>query len=440
MTHQLTLTVKSLIERNNILDPDAGPVVVGLSGGPDSVALLAILTDIGYDCIAAHANFHLRGDESERDASFARRMALRLGAAFVATDFDIDAFRRENGGSLEMACRTTRYDWMRRIAAERGAQAIAVGHHRDDNVETVLLNLTRGTGIAGLTGMGLRRDDIARPLLTTSRKEILDYLAKRGLDYVTDSSNKGNDYVRNRLRNIAIPALTQAVPGSREGIITTASYLDETSRFYRRAVTDAIARVTDTEGRIDLRALATQWGDSAPLVIYEHLRSDGISRQAASDIMGASSGARFEGTECIYTISLDRHLSTRDKCRRDTPDFPFDITIHPIEEFAPERNPAVAYFDESVMEHALTSRTWRRGDRMHPYGMKGSKLLSDLFVEARIDAADRDSVSLLMADDEIIFAGGVRASSRYTVGPLTRRYVRIECTAPEVAKGVKGER
>lgn len=427
MKYPLDERIEALIHDTAILDPAAGPVVVGLSGGPDSVALLSVLTTLGYECIAAHANFHLRGDESNRDASFARRMALRLGAAFVATDFDIAAFRRENGGSLEMACRTTRYAWMREIARERGAQAIAVGHHRDDNVETVLLNLTRGTGIAGLTGMGLRRDDIARPLLNSSRKEILDYLKARRIDFVTDSTNGGNDYVRNRLRNIAIPAMTQAVASAKDGIMTTAAQLDETSRFYRLAVARAIEECSDAEGRIDLRALARRWPDSAPLIIYEHLRADGISRSAASDIMTASSGSHFDGSAYTYSVSPDGKLTRRERSRRAIPDFPFAITVHPIEEFAPERNDAVAYFDVAVLDRNLTSRTWRRGDRMHPFGMRGSKLLSDLFVEARIDAGDRPAVSLLLADDEIIFAGGVRASSRYTVGPLTRRFVRVEC-------------
>lgn len=427
MKHSLQKRIASLIADKKILDPTAGPVIVGLSGGPDSVALLSILRDLGFDCIAAHANFHLRGDESDRDASFARRMALRLGARFESTDFDIATFRRENGGSTEMACRTTRYEWMRALAAQYGAQAIAVGHHSDDNVETVLLNLTRGTGISGLTGMGLRRDDIVRPLLTTPRRHILEYLRAKGLDFVTDSTNSGNDYVRNRLRNIAIPAISQAVASAKEGILTTATQLEETARFYRMAVKNAISQCLDSEGRIDLAALSAAWGDSAPLIIYEHLRSDGISRSTASDILSAASGARFMGTDYTYSVSLDRKLTRRERKQRDVPEFPFVISVHPIEEFAPERNNAIAYFDESVMDHNLTSRTWRRGDRMHPYGMRGSKLLSDLFVEARIEADDRQAVSLLIADDEIIFAGGVRASSRYSVGPLTRRFVRVEC-------------
>lgn len=428
MKHPLQERIAALIADKNLLTPGLGPVVVGLSGGSDSVALLHILRTLGYDCIAAHANFHLRGDESDRDASFARRMALRLGAECVMADFDIAGYRRDNGGSIEMACRSTRYGWMQEIAASRGAQAIAVGHHRDDNVETILLNLTRGTGITGLTGMGLRRDNIVRPLLTTSRDEITDYLRAQGLDYVTDSTNSENDYLRNRLRNIAIPALTQAVASAKEGIMTTASCLDETEIFYRAAIGHAIAAVTDSEGRIDLRALVREWGESAPLIIYERTRADGISRSAADDILSAAAGARFEGRDNLYTVGLDGRLAVRPRGRREVPDFPFILTTLPIEEFAPERNDAVAYFDESVLDHVLTSRTWRRGDRMHPYGMPGSKLLSDLFVEARIDADDRPYVSLLVADDEeILFAGGVRASSRYAVGPMTRRFVRVEC-------------
>lgn len=433
MTNLLPERVGRAITAANALSPDRGPVVVGLSGGPDSVALLAILSDLGYTCIAAHANFHLRGEESNRDASFARRMALRLRAEFVMTDFDIDAFRRQNGGSTEMACRTTRYQWMREIAAERSAQAIAVGHHRDDNVETILLNLTRGTGIAGLTGMSLRRDDIVRPLIGETRVEILEYLKIRGLDFVTDSTNGENDYLRNRLRNIAIPALTQAVPGAKDGIISTAACLDETAAICRRAVERAIADASNGADRINIAALVEGWGESAAPILFEHLRADGITRSAATNIIRsrATAGAVFDGHDNTYTIGLDGVLTRRSKERREIPAFPFAITEHPIEEFAPEGDPAVAYFDAAILDHKLTARTWRRGDRMHPFGMRGSKLLSDLLVEARIDAADRPYVTLLIADDdEILFAGGVRASSRYAVGPMTKRFIRVEALMP----------
>lgn len=430
MPHPLPHIVASTIESNNLPVPADGPIIVGLSGGPDSVALLAILRDLGYDCIAAHANFHLRGDESNRDASFARRMALRLGARIEMTDFDIEAYRRDNGGSIEMACRSTRYDWMQELADRYGASAIAVGHHRDDNIETILLNLTRGTGIAGLTGMGLRRDNIIRPLLLTPREEIIAFLQNRGLDYVTDSTNGENDYLRNRLRNIAIPALTRAVSTAKEGIISSATRLDETEAFYLRAIDAAIDSASKDEGSsISLPALKEQWGPSASLIIYEYLRADGISRSTASDMFKASPGARFDGRDYLYTIDLDGSLSRRRQGERVNPDFPFIITVLPIDRFKPERNPAVAYFDEKVLEHQLTSRTWQRGDRMHPFGMAGSKLLSDLFVEARINAGDRPDVALLIADGiEILFAGGVRASSRFPVGPLTTRVVRVECT------------
>lgn len=430
MPHPLPHIIASTIESNNLPTPADGPIIVGLSGGPDSVALLAILRDLGYDCIAAHANFHLRGDESNRDASFARRMALRLGARIEMTDFDIEAYRRDNGGSIEMACRSTRYDWMQELAARYGASAIAVGHHRDDNIETILLNLTRGTGIAGLTGMGLRRDNIIRPLLFTPREEIIAFLQNRGLDYVTDSTNGENDYLRNRLRNIAIPALTRAVSTAKEGIISSATRLDEAEAFYRRAIDAAIASASKDEGSsISLPALKEQWGPSASLIIYEHLRADGISRSTAADMFKASPGARFDGREYLYTIDLDGSLSRRRQGERVNPDFPFIISLLPIDQFKPERNPAVAYFDEKVLEHKLTSRTWQRGDRMHPFGMAGSKLLSDLFVEARINADDRPDVALLIADGiEILFAGGVRASSRFPVGPLSTRVVRVECT------------
>ncbi|MCM1028151.1 MAG: tRNA lysidine(34) synthetase TilS [Pseudoflavonifractor sp.] len=428
--NNLPQIIADTIAAHNLPKPYDGPIIAGLSGGPDSVALLAIMRELGYECIAAHANFHLRGDESNRDASFARRMALRLGADFASTDFDIDAYRSDNGGSVEMACRATRYDWMQTLAKERGAAAIAVGHHRDDNVETIMLNMARGTGIAGMIGMRIKRDNIIRPLIFTPREQIFAYLTWRGLDYVTDSTNGENDYLRNRLRNIAIPSLTRAIPTATDGIIATASRLAEANDFYRQALTTAMAEAKGHDGRINLNYLRDKWGVSASLIVYESLKDDGISRSQASNMLTATTGARFEGRENVYSIDLDGALSIRTMGERARPNFPFIISTIPIEEFKPDRNPAVAYFDEEVLSHNLTSRTWQRGDRIHPFGMPGSKLLSDLFIEARVSADARTDVALLISDGlEILFAGGVRASSRYPVGPMTRRVVRVECTA-----------
>ena len=226
---KLASRIEAYIAREKLLVPGSR-VVVGLSGGADSVALLAILARLGYDCVACHCNFMLRGEESVRDRNHAQRIARELHATFVETTFDTTAYAQAQGISIEMAARELRYAWFEQMRIEHQAQAIAVAHHRDDNTETVLLNLTRGTGLAGLTGMSPRNGHIVRPLLCASRDEIVEYLAHEQLDYVTDSTNLSNDYTRNKIRNEIIPLMSGINPSVLESIAATAQRIHLTQR------------------------------------------------------------------------------------------------------------------------------------------------------------------------------------------------------------------
>ncbi|MDE6498076.1 MAG: tRNA lysidine(34) synthetase TilS, partial [Muribaculaceae bacterium] len=177
------------------------PVVVAVSGGADSVALLSIMCEEGYQCVAAHCNFHLRGEESTRDMRFVEQLTEKLGVDLYIKDFNVQAAMAVTGESVEMACRRLRYEWFEELLTLLRADDVAVGHHREDNVETFFLNLARGTGIAGLTGMSYRRDYVVRPLLDCSRMEIEEYLRERGLGYVNGSANAEDHYRRNKISN-----------------------------------------------------------------------------------------------------------------------------------------------------------------------------------------------------------------------------------------------
>ena len=193
MLGEFETCVKRFVDTHLKLSADGGPVIVALSGGADSVALLAVMTALGYDCIAAHCNFGLRGGESERDMAHASAVASRLGARLETVRFDVPARCAATGESVEMACRELRYEWFEKLKRRYGAQALLTGHHRDDNVETMFLNLLRGAGIRGVAGISAAGDRRMSPMLAMSRADILDYLRLRGLDYVTDSSNLTTD-------------------------------------------------------------------------------------------------------------------------------------------------------------------------------------------------------------------------------------------------------
>ena len=202
-----------------------GRYIVALSGGADSVALLLILKQLGVSLSAAHCNFHLRGEESERDEQFCVSLCERLGITLHRIHFDTQFYARQHKVSIEMAARDLRYRYFAQLAKDIKADGICVAHHRDDNVETVILNLLRGSGVDGLAGIAPKNGNILRPLLCICRQDILDYLQLQGQNYVTDSTNLEDDALRNRIRHHVIPLLETVNPAAKENIAQTAKYL-----------------------------------------------------------------------------------------------------------------------------------------------------------------------------------------------------------------------
>ncbi|MDE5643107.1 MAG: tRNA lysidine(34) synthetase TilS [Muribaculaceae bacterium] len=440
----LVSAMRGFIDRHGLLSPGR-PVIVALSGGADSVALLAALTDAGYECLAAHCNFHLRGEESMRDAAHCADICRRLGVDLTLRDFDVPERMARTGESVEMACRSLRYEWFESMLDRERAQAIAVGHHREDSVETFMLNMLRGTGPRGLCGIRPRNGYVVRPLLSCNRRMIEDYLRTRGLEFVTDSTNAENDFKRNRLRNIVLPALEEQFPGAGDAVCRTAGQVSECMALYSDLVKERAARYRRGSDILVADMVAAE--PHARMLLYEMLHeSEGFNMSAVSDIIAAAgrSGRTF--------ISADGHirelhggvLRTAGGSHSVDEEFPVDlrrdilspvymtVTRHHVSEFRPERNPSAIYLDASVLDddsRPLTLRHWRRGDRLDPFGMKGSRLVSDIFSDAGLDPGRKRSVWLLCQGDRILWVCGLRASRHFSVGPDTKEYIRVELRA-----------
>lgn len=414
------------IASHRLLSTD-GIVIAALSGGADSVALLAALTELGYECVAVHCNFHLRGEESNRDEAHARSVADRLGVPFRVTHFDVHDYCRNHGVSVEMACRELRYKWFERVRSEIGAQAIAVAHHRDDNIETFFLNLLRGSGIAGLSAMKSRNGNIVRPMLQCTRAETEQFLSERNLGYVTDSTNLQNDFKRNKLRNIVLPVLRVQFPDADDAIARSIECIEDNHRFYAEAV-DKKYVMYCSGGTIELKELLER-EPCGPLLLYEWLRREGFNYSQISDMVSSAghSGKIFVSDECTYL--LDRGRLLRQNVHSDVGfgKFPFEMTVSERSEFAPTGDPFTAYFDVSVLDAApeFEVRCWRSGDRIAPYGMRGTKKISDLFSDAKLSIADKQRVPILTRNDEIIWVVGLRASRMFAVTDSTQRFVTL---------------
>lgn len=348
-------------------------VLVALSGGADSVALLRVLLRLGYVCEAAHCNFHLRGEESVRDERFVRALAERLGVPLHVIHFDTNAYAASHNVSVEMAARELRYDWFAKLRQECGAKVVAVAHHRDDSVETFLLNLVRGTGINGLQGIRPVNGDVVRPLLCVSRVEILDYLSSLGQDYVTDSTNLQDEFVRNKLRLNVIPMLETINPSVSDTIAETARRLADVAQVYQEAIQAARQRVMPDGETIDIPALCREPG--AQNLLFELLYPLGFNAAQVNDVFRAlhgESGRMFYSREWTLLINRNRLIRRPSGEVEPQPELCLErMEVNPP--FSVPHNNKEAYVDAEKVQGELTLRKWQSGDKFIPFGMKGFK-------------------------------------------------------------------
>ena len=409
-------------------------ILVALSGGADSVALLQLLMAVKCNCRAAHCNFHLRGEESLRDEQFVRDLCQRLNVPLTVKDFDVAAWQQEHGGSVEMACRELRYTWFEQERQRQNCDFIAVAHHADDQAETFFLNLLRGTGLRGLTGMERISGHIWRPLLGITRDDILSYLKDIGQDYVTDSTNAQNDYRRNRLRNIVLPVIEQQFPHGRERILSTINNLADDHDLLMALIQEALP----DEQHIDISQLCDH--PHAPTLLYHRIRHLGFNREQCVQAIEAArlgnTGRQFPTrghTLVVNRQSLDIEPNVKPHDIEIPLDFnnginsPVTIDIsHGSTPFTPLMcdGKRVVAFNQQLLEcQRIVLRHWRHGDRMKPYGMNGSKLLSDLFNDLKLNHADRQNVWLLEADGDILWVLNYRAAALYPVKKESQDYL-----------------
>lgn len=414
-------------------------VIIGLSGGADSIALVDILSRLGYKCVAAHCNFHLRGDESDRDAAFVDFFCRSRNINLHTVDFDTVTYAKAHKLSIEMAARELRYNWFDKICSELDINALAVAHHQDDSVETVLLNLIRGTGIRGLTGIMPRNGKVIRPLLCLSRKEILDYIDEKGLTYVTDSTNNETDYIRNKIRLDIIPLLEAINPSAKDAIARTSEYLSQVERIYSEYLFDCKTCVMDGN-KIKIDELLHVSEPQA--VLYELLTPFGFNSSSTEQIfnsLNGLSGKRFysdthqlikdrdnfiishikdEDEEDTYDINEDdQYIDTPLKLRIETIENTPDINI--------EKNKSVVYLNKDKLQYPLTLRRWKQGDWFVPFGMKGRKKLSDYFSDNKFSLLDKENVWILVSGNDIIWIVGHRSDERFKIVPSAKSILKI---------------
>lgn len=425
------------------------PVLAAVSGGADSVSLLMALMSLGFECVVAHCNFGLRGTESDRDEQFVRQLCSRLRVPLEVRHFDVAAYATEHGVSTEMACRDLRYAWFQKLAEGHDCQAIAVAHHRDDNVETFMLNALRGTGIAGLRGMRPRGNQpvpVVRPLLCVSRSEIIDYLQACGEAYVTDSSNLVADVKRNRLRNVVLPVVRQQFADADARLADTLAHVadDETllAELARHA-TDGLITTCSDGFDLDLKGLFG-FVNCASL-LFTVLKPCGFSHEQCEQIVratqdGNGSGKQWfssthalcinrgklevfvlkEQLECSHAINLSNNeiLKPIKIGINHVTDSKFDAQLC-------DGRTKIA-LDPAVLNcHKVELRHWRDDDRFSPFGMRGTKLVSDLFTGLKLGEREKREAWLMVGDGKILWVVGHRASRHFAVPKDATHYLLL---------------
>ena len=462
--------VKTYIDTHKLLRPD-GRYIVGLSGGADSVALLLILKELGYCVEAAHCNFHLRDKESQRDEEYCINLCKEQDIKLYLTHFQTTEYAELHKVSIEMAARTLRYNYFETVRQDIGADAVCVAHHRDDSVETVLLNLVRGTGLRGLMGIRPRNKHIIRPLLACSKADIEAYLAAKEQAFVTDSSNLVADVKRNKLRLEVVPTLKEINPSFDETIMKMSESIGEAQKIINASLKSAFSSIVSVEND-DADALFSQLQDGMPKQALPNLRIDiaalqsyvspeyflfyllipyGFTSPQVRSI--ASSLLPESGKEYIsdsYTLLFDRKMMLVSQREKTVPE-PLELpetgkyiyseqcSIEVKEEVVDSSFTIPTASNEIVVDKAkvhfpLVLRRTAMADRFRPFGMRGSKLVSDYLTNLKVDAVSkRKQLVLVDGNGEIMWLAGRRSSETYRIGSTTTTALRIRFLSSKTA-------
>lgn len=375
--------------------------IVGLSGGPDSVALLHWLYSQGHSLLVTHCNFHLRGEESDRDERFCRDLCARLQLPLEVKHFDTRSYMALHHVSLELGARELRYAWWDALLDQHPEAQLAIGHHRDDSIETFLFNLMRGTGIKGLTGIPARNGRIVRPLLDWNRDDILQYLERHRLDYITDSSNLEDEATRNRIRHQLVPLMQQILPQAKEGITHTMALLQQTRKLADSQLDNIFSSAkTHNESGIVWRE-------------FEYDSSCGFPKEFLFHEWEVRHGRSKMHGNLFYTVVSDQQAA---------PAFAVEVL-----DTLPPFSHDYELFDAAHVALPLTFRHWQEGDRMAPLGMKGkSRLVSDIFSDAHLSPMQKAATWLVAdASGQILWVVGHKVSHATRITDSTRQVIKI---------------
>ena len=444
------------INRYNLI-AEGDRLVLALSGGIDSMVLADLLLKSKEQFVAAHCNFHLRGEESDGEEKFVREFAEKHGVQCFVKHFDTEQYATEQGISIEMAARDLRYAWFEELRQQLSYDKIAVAHHADDQAETFFINLLRGAGLRGLKGMQPRNGVIIRPLLWASREQIHQYAVENQILWREDHTNAETIYLRNKIRNQLLPVFDELHPEARQGLYKSLEHLASENDLYRELLKEKLNQIIEHNGEFQsiphsafliqhsafLKVPEPVEGPTAFQLLFEWLRQYGFNTDQCRfiyDAMETGIGNKYYSPTHQLVIGRNELQLSEIKPGEDEVvqiEIGEEEILSPIHlhfsqfektaDFTIDKSPNVALLDANKIRFPLTLRHWHHGDRFHPLGMKGSKLLSDFFVDQKFTEWKKQNIWLqVSADNEILWVVGYRIDDKYKVTKDTKCVFRCE--------------
>lgn len=418
-------------------------ILLAVSGGIDSMILCDLFLKSNFKFAIAHCNFHLRGEESNRDERFVREYAQKNNIKIHVKDFDTYSYMKEKGKSMQVSAREMRYSWFNELLKEEGYSYIATGHHIDDSIETFFMNILRGTGIAGLHGILQKVNLVIHPLLFTGRAEIVNYQKENKLEFVEDSSNATTKYTRNKIRHELIPLVKEIAPNFDKIISKEIERFRETEVVFRSVINDAKTELLEIENqtiKISIEKLKSYVPQK--IFMYEILSDFGFNEATINSIEDAlleTSGKQFYSETHRLVKDRDYLLIVKNK--------PQNLNQYLIEEsqtsvYSPiilhmeilkdlqyvkiPKNKEVAMLDYDKLSFPLILRKWKKGDSFFPYGLQGEKKISEFYKNLKYSILDKENQWLLCSDNDIVWVVGQRIDDRYKITKSTKTIFKIE--------------
>lgn len=440
---ELSAAFRSYIKEEQLF-PSNGKLLLAVSGGLDSVVLTDLCVNAGFDVVLAHCNFQLRGEESGRDEQFVRGLASKYKIPLLVEKFDTTAYAAAHKRSVQVAARELRYNWFfSLIQAEKPvAGYILTAHHRDDNIETLLMNFFKGTGIAGLRGMLPRQDKLIRPLLFASREQLQHYANEQGLQWVEDSSNASVKYTRNYLRHQLLPLVKEIYPQVLENLGNNIERFREIETLYRQAINIHMKKLIELKGdEVHIPVLKLAKAEPLHSIVYEIIKDYGFSPAQTPEVIALlNSGSGKYVQSSTHRVIRNRkwviiaplvtetpQLIVIDEAP-DTVSFPggsIHLKLMPAADHTVSADPLTASLDATCIKFPLLLRPWKKGDYFYPLGMQKKKKVARFLIDQKLSATAKEKVWVLEMNKTIIWVVGLRIDDRYKIRPSTKDILQL---------------